>query len=325
MTKNRYINTRMWRDVSFRKFTKDEKLLFLYLLTNPDTNIAGIYEIPLDQISLDTGISENDIKSIFKNFEKFDKIFYIDGWVFIKNFIKYQKINPKIEIGIENCKKEVPSKIYLKLQKIDSLLKPIDSISKPSNNNNKNYNNNYNKNIITQKKSSILSDSGLIFDFDQEKEKMQSSKLLWRKILINYWLIKDIKITSREMFKSAHDRDIKSSKSIACYEYDDIIGCMQWLKNTADYDWKLETIHKKIDWYLKNIKNINIKQDNEDKRKILSKDCKICKDGYILMVNDKKYEELLPCECIYSTISTKKLEELKEYIKKNNFKMKVDT
>ena len=48
--------------------------------------------------SYGTSIIESEI---FDRFEKLNKIKYLDGWVAIKNFIKYQKLNPNIEKGIK--------------------------------------------------------------------------------------------------------------------------------------------------------------------------------------------------------------------------------
>ena len=44
------------------------------------------------------------------------------------------------------------------------------------------------------------------------------------------------------------------------------------------------------------------------------------KDGYINMMDMKSVEELLPCECIYSIMSDKKLKELKDMIVERNFR-----
>jgi len=45
MAKNRYINTKFWDDPFIAELSIKEKLLYLYLITNPLTNAAGIYEI----------------------------------------------------------------------------------------------------------------------------------------------------------------------------------------------------------------------------------------------------------------------------------------
>jgi hypothetical protein len=64
MAKQRYINTKFWRDSYIEDLDPTEKLLFLYLLTNPDTNICGVYELPLKIIAADTGIDKEMVKKL---------------------------------------------------------------------------------------------------------------------------------------------------------------------------------------------------------------------------------------------------------------------
>ena len=100
MAKQRYINTKFWRDSYIEDLDPIEKLLFLYLLSNPDTNISGIYEIPLKIIAVDTGIEKSMVKKLLDRFEQDEKIMYRDGWVAFKNFTLHQTINPKINTCI---------------------------------------------------------------------------------------------------------------------------------------------------------------------------------------------------------------------------------
>ena len=79
--KQRYINTRFWNDNYISELDPIEKLLFIYFLTNEHTNIAGIYEIPLKIIGIETGIDESMLKKILPRLE--DKIRYIEGMVII--------------------------------------------------------------------------------------------------------------------------------------------------------------------------------------------------------------------------------------------------
>lgn len=101
MAKQRYVNTKFWIDDYISNLDPIEKLLFLYFLTNPYTDISGVYEIPLKSISTDTGIEKEMVIKILKRFERDVKIKYRDGWIAIKNFIKHQKENPKIDKGIK--------------------------------------------------------------------------------------------------------------------------------------------------------------------------------------------------------------------------------
>lgn len=100
MAKQRYINTRFWDDGYVASLDPIEKLLFIYLLTNPLTEISGAYEIPLKRVALDTGIDRDMVQKILNRFTDEDKIIYRDGWIFITNFIKHQSDSEKINSGI---------------------------------------------------------------------------------------------------------------------------------------------------------------------------------------------------------------------------------
>lgn len=159
MAKMRYINTKFWDDNYVTELSPAEKLLFLYFLTNPLTTIAGIYEISLKRIEYDTGIIKQDILKMIKKFEKANKIFYIDNnWIFLKNFIKNQSLNPKIELGIKEILSNVPTFIIHKMKEIDSDSTYIDydSLSKPTIYTNSNSNSNINSNKDINSKREIV-------------------------------------------------------------------------------------------------------------------------------------------------------------------------
>ena len=111
MAKQRYINTKFWDDSYIVGLDPTEKLLFLYLLTSPLTNICGIYEVSLRRISFDTGIEMGVISTILKRFEDYDKALYYDGWIAMKNFIRHQTTNPKIVAGIRYEIAKAPMKL----------------------------------------------------------------------------------------------------------------------------------------------------------------------------------------------------------------------
>ena len=111
MSKKRYVDTKFWDDNYIMDKDPIEKLLFLYLLTNTLTNIIGIYEISIKRIAFDTGIDKEMVLKILERFEADNKIKYENGWVIIKNFIKHQLDNPKINAGMETLLKEVPSNL----------------------------------------------------------------------------------------------------------------------------------------------------------------------------------------------------------------------
>lgn len=143
MAKERVINTKFWDDQYIVTLDPIEKLLFLYLLTNPLTNIAGIYEITTKRIAFDTGIDRDTVLRILNRFEEAGRVYYRDGYIIIKNFIKHQAVSEKskIKAGIEKILNELPDNIKIALEGISI---PYEGISIPYSNTNSNSNTNEN-------------------------------------------------------------------------------------------------------------------------------------------------------------------------------------
>lgn len=133
MAKERMVNTRFWIDDYISNLDPIEKLLFLYFLTNPSTDISGVYEIPLKTVAVDTGIDKEMVIKVVKRFEKDKKIKYQDGWVAVKNFIKHQKENPKVARGIEISMTKCPQWCIDYVYSIDSLSHSNSNINSNSN------------------------------------------------------------------------------------------------------------------------------------------------------------------------------------------------
>lgn len=153
MAKNRYIDTRFWHDTFVReKLNPLDRYLFLYFLTNDKTSICGVYELPISIMASETGIEVDMLKKMFKRLK--GKVDYIDGWVYIKNFIRYQNNNsPKIVAGIKNELEKIPENIRKQIPYAYG----IDTVS------HSNYNNNSNSNSNTEHKNPNLS-------LEEEKE-----------------------------------------------------------------------------------------------------------------------------------------------------------
>lgn len=141
MAKNRIINTKFWTDnYILNELNPIDKLLFLYLITNPYTDISGIYELPLKIMAVETGIDKENIeKVILPRFEKEGKILYQDGWIAIKNFQKHQTLNPKVKMGMEIGMSKAPLRLRRFIE-LDSLSIEDDSLSHSNSNSNLNTN-----------------------------------------------------------------------------------------------------------------------------------------------------------------------------------------
>jgi len=111
MANYRQIHTQIWRDNWFLDLEADEKLLFIYLFSNDNSNLAGLYELHEKIIALETGLAEERIHEIIAKFEADKKVLYKDGVVWIVNMQRYhsnagEKVRRNIELiveGIPDC------------------------------------------------------------------------------------------------------------------------------------------------------------------------------------------------------------------------------
>lgn len=86
-----------------------EKLLFLYLLTCERSTLAGVYELPLKIMAVETGIDVFMVEKILSRFEDDGKVKYQDGWVAVKNFLKHHEHgSPTVKKGIDDAIKAAP-------------------------------------------------------------------------------------------------------------------------------------------------------------------------------------------------------------------------
>jgi len=116
----RSINTAIWSDEWFESLEASDKLLWIYLLTNPRTNMIGIYELPSDKkLSFETGLSFEMIRKAFERFETDKKAYRFDRFIILINWVKNQSYNA-------NMKKSAINDIELLSADIHKFLKSID-------------------------------------------------------------------------------------------------------------------------------------------------------------------------------------------------------
>lgn len=115
ISKNRYIDTSFWDDEWITELDPSEKLLYIYLLTNPLTNISGIYKLTRRRICFDTGFNETTVNYIFQKFESAKKVFRCGEYVILKSWCKHQtwEKSGNVRQGIMNCLEEVPTDVLV--------------------------------------------------------------------------------------------------------------------------------------------------------------------------------------------------------------------
>jgi hypothetical protein len=111
MAQSRYINTRFWKDNYVVELNPSDKLLFLYLITNQNTNIAGIYEISPREMAMDTGFNQDAIMQMLERFRADGKVYYVEGHIIVRNFMNHQSDNQKIQQGMANIIDKLPPRL----------------------------------------------------------------------------------------------------------------------------------------------------------------------------------------------------------------------
>ena len=93
-------------------FTPEDKYFYLYILTNPHTNICGCYEISMKQMVRETGYNEDTVKRLLNRMEYVHNVIQYDKntkEVLVPKWGKYNWCNsPKTKEGavksVENIK-----------------------------------------------------------------------------------------------------------------------------------------------------------------------------------------------------------------------------
>lgn len=122
MASERLIKTKFWTDSYIVTLAPNEKLLFLYFLTNPLTNISGVYEITMKQVVFDTQLNEKFIYEALKKFEKDKKVIYKNNWIRVVNFVKNQNFSrsDSVVLGIKRELEKIPEDIKKMLKMIEN-------------------------------------------------------------------------------------------------------------------------------------------------------------------------------------------------------------
>jgi hypothetical protein len=91
MATYRKLHTTFWTDPFVENLTQEQKLFYLYLITNTKTKQSGIYEITKKYMAYETGFSIKEITELITYFVKDGKILYSEttNEIAITNWIKY--------------------------------------------------------------------------------------------------------------------------------------------------------------------------------------------------------------------------------------------
>lgn len=98
----------MWRKPSFKNLSPNAKLIYLFLLTGPDTNAAGMVSYPMPEIVDSTGLSKADAKKALKELQDSGRVMW-DESVSLFLIIRWIKHNPLVSPKLETSARSVIS------------------------------------------------------------------------------------------------------------------------------------------------------------------------------------------------------------------------
>ena len=109
------IDTKFWTDPEVEQLSKNATYLFNALLSFPENNMSGTFEISEVKMAYYTKLSLSEINEAFKELESKNKVLRFKTWVSIKNHIKNQKLNGGMAISVvkDLCDCPNPVKLWL--------------------------------------------------------------------------------------------------------------------------------------------------------------------------------------------------------------------
>ncbi len=111
------VQTEFWEHPGVRRLSTEAKLLYVYLLTGPHTNMAGCFKAPAGYIADDLGWVSDTVSKGFDELsaEGFATTDADSRFVLVHGFLKFNQIaNPKMAIGMMKWFREVPDASPLK-------------------------------------------------------------------------------------------------------------------------------------------------------------------------------------------------------------------
>lgn len=130
----RNVHITFWTDSKVvDDFTPEDRYFYIYLLTNPHTNLCGCYEISLKQMSDELGYNKESIIKLIDRFNKIHKMIDYDNntkELIVYNWHKYNWTkSPKFEKALEKEIQKVKSPKFRAI--LEGILCGSDTVSIP--------------------------------------------------------------------------------------------------------------------------------------------------------------------------------------------------
>lgn len=119
MALNRTVSTGFWTDTKvLDQFSPEDKYFYLYLITNPLTNMAGCYELSIREAEHKTGYTRDTILNLLSRMENYHNVIRYDsktGEVLLLNWGKYNwGKSPKVKASAMKFAEQIKNEAFKK-------------------------------------------------------------------------------------------------------------------------------------------------------------------------------------------------------------------
>lgn len=97
---NRWFNTNFWLGQYVQELEPIEKLVYVYLINYPQSNIAGVFDNQPKRYAFDLNMDRKDVETVLKKLENDGKIVITHGKIALTKWAKHQAKNPSVVDGI---------------------------------------------------------------------------------------------------------------------------------------------------------------------------------------------------------------------------------
>lgn len=139
MAEYRTLKMGFWNDPFVESLPPPAKLLYLYLITSPNTNSLGVLEISTRRMEYETGLEKADVLAALRLLSQRGKVVEADNLIWLVNFVKHQtSTSPKLMTHLKALAASVSSPFIARSiwQRYPNLFNeepqcPIDTVSEP--------------------------------------------------------------------------------------------------------------------------------------------------------------------------------------------------
>jgi hypothetical protein len=269
----RIIDCNIWSDKIFETFAADERLIWIYLFTNPLTLMSGLYEITIKRIAYETALSTDIVTTILQGFERRGLIKYDGEELLVINFIKHQASpSPKVAEGITKTLAKAKNKAFIEIVKkkfAEFFGYPIHTLSIP-------YPENYPKSTKTKTKTNTNTKKikePKKFEISEKTIKGAPTFKMKKEKSKDEWLKENVEALEKNLFPVTNKKKLESlikthgGESIAAA----IERCILYFASVQKNKWKEYVFAKRFSKFIENINSFLSAEAFDERMRLMAK------------------------------------------------------